>query len=781
MAILGKDKGSQKKLDSAMLAINSMLNEIYSNKSSDEYKMKGDITKSPSYSKIEEKVVDLKTLKGYSQVDAADIAKMFNTLHRPIFKTMVKEYIMEHNDRNTVFTALFTVGYRLLVGELTRVFASTVATDKGVVYKPDKVSRKSDATAMIKLYNDQLEAKIDKYIKDAKTYPQEAPVNESMLIMAVDAMYQEEYIQEMTKREKEVIKGTVLGTILLPVSVGLMFSAGGIPFTLLHLIMTAGLGAVAGGRGQKQKHKNIDKRDVEIVDDIKNIIEFLRQRASSDAESDMKEFKKRVKNLRSNCSDSKLVVEKEKRQFYADMNEACNAVLKDLRKDASNEEVMSNFLEKMVALYEVITGEKLGDYSGRTVQESAIEGEFIQEFTLIELILTCAAIGVGSSLISGAIRRHKDKKAVKNQEHEKEMYERLKNVTKLIESTKDFAVMKPDWSYDEPDDDGMSDTFHDWFEDQNDFKYHCDRIVDELGKLGEVLTFCKEKKTALYLILPQETKDYTEFIWEMIDPFTLMSIDYDKQKFYTAEDIEPVKKACEEFETKTREFMEKVKGAFQDIVKEAAENLAGDDDDAEPITEEDNDVTTDVDVDASGDDDTVQEGMLGTIASGMSEGTKTLTSIAGSLTIIATSVAIIAGLFKGINSFFKGINPVADVNALFMNSYESKIDKLASVSKLYDETKKAYEEYMKIPAAQRNKKVESKYVKNMEKYNISMQNLAAQIEHYNQRAKKESADVVNNIETRLPNGDVKPAEKKVPAPNAESKPDAPQQDDDFQF
>ena len=88
---------------------------------------------------------------------------------------------------------------------------------------------------------------------------------------------------------------------------------------------------------------------------------------------------------------------------------------------------------------------------------------------------------------------------------------------------------------------------------------------------------------------------------------------------------------------------------------------------------------------------------------------------------------------------------------------------------------------MKIPAAQRNKKVESKYVKNMERYNISMQNLAAQIEHNNQRAKKESADVVNNIETRLLNGDVKPAEKKVPAPNAESKPDASQQHDDFQF
>ena len=41
------------------------IQSIYKNKSSDEYKMCGDITKSPEYDRIKKMIDDLKTLKHY--------------------------------------------------------------------------------------------------------------------------------------------------------------------------------------------------------------------------------------------------------------------------------------------------------------------------------------------------------------------------------------------------------------------------------------------------------------------------------------------------------------------------------------------------------------------------------------------------------------------------------------------------------------------------------------------------------------------------------------------
>lgn len=416
MIFESKKKKSRKQLDSAMLAINSMLRDIYTNKSSDEYKMKGDITKSPSYSRIEEMVADLKTLKGFDKKDADDITQLFNTLHRPVFKVMVKEYIMEQNDKNTLFTATFTVGYRLLVGELTRIYASTEATDKGIVYKPDKVSRRSEATAMIRIYNQNLEATLNKYVQDMKKYPNESPTNESYYAMIIDQMIQE-------------------GT---------------------------------------------------------------------------------------------------------------NSIARDKVMD----------------------------------------------------------------------------------------------------------IPEPDQS---------------------------------------------DKST----VGPVE------------------------------EEADPV------------------------------------DDNETPETDGGSDDTTTIQ-EAGG----FEKGLSAT-AKGLAEVTGKLALYGTDIGIIATSVGIIAGLFAGVNALFKGFNPISQINYMFMNSYEKKIDKLASVSKLYDETKKAYEEYIKDP--NHKKKVESKYIKNMKKYNITMQNLTAEIEHYNQRAQKESADTVNAIEQKLPSLNA--------SDNSSDKKDDnnTNNDDDFQF
>jgi hypothetical protein len=63
---------------------------------------------------------------------------------------------------------------------------------------------------------------------------------------------------------------------------------------------------------------------------------------------------------------------------------------------------------------------------------------------------------------------------------------------------------------------------------------------------------------------------------------------------------------------------------------------------------------------------------------------------------------------------------------------------------MYNATKKAYDEYVKIPEAQRKKKIESRYIKDLDKYNIKMKNLKAQIDHYDSRSFEEMKDSSKN-------------------------------------
>ena len=177
MALI-KNKSAEKE-SAIMEHMNHALVEIYKNKSADEYKMHGDISLSSEYSTIERMVSDLKILKGFSSSEADDIKMLFLTLHRPIFKKMVSEYLASPNERNQTFTTVFTVGYRLLVGELSRIFASTEATDKGIAYKPDKISRKENATWLIKHFNKSLEQKIDTYIRSHAD--KQKPVQEALV------------------------------------------------------------------------------------------------------------------------------------------------------------------------------------------------------------------------------------------------------------------------------------------------------------------------------------------------------------------------------------------------------------------------------------------------------------------------------------------------------------------------------------------------------------------------------------------------------------------------
>lgn len=160
------NKQNQERLEVSVEKASKTMKRIYGNKNSDEYKMHGDITKSQIYSTMEKLINDLPTLKGFPSSEAKDIKTMFMTLHRPIWKKMVTSYMAKPDERNTLYTMYFTLGYRTLRGELARIFASTEATEKGIVYKQDKIGRKEWITRYIRFYNDKLETLIEKAISE---------------------------------------------------------------------------------------------------------------------------------------------------------------------------------------------------------------------------------------------------------------------------------------------------------------------------------------------------------------------------------------------------------------------------------------------------------------------------------------------------------------------------------------------------------------------------------------------------------------------------------------
>lgn len=161
--ISGKDRTQYQ---SSVESMYKNINQIYSNKSGDEYKMAGDISRSPVYNKMQRMISDLRLLKGLSGLDIDDIKKMFDKLHRPIFKTTVTRFIKKKDDSDIVAVVLFTLGYRVLVSELGRIYASTEATKKGFVYKPDKISRKNSMNKFIRIFNDKLDMELNKFVRN---------------------------------------------------------------------------------------------------------------------------------------------------------------------------------------------------------------------------------------------------------------------------------------------------------------------------------------------------------------------------------------------------------------------------------------------------------------------------------------------------------------------------------------------------------------------------------------------------------------------------------------
>lgn len=217
MGIVNKNKTTNQATEQTMVAmIMDALKSIYANRSSDEYKSHGDITLTSEYKSAEKMVGDLATIHGYPKTAVGDLKTLFLTLHRPIWKNMVSEYINEPNERNSVFTAVYTVGYRVLIGELSRVYSSTVATAKGISYKPDKVSKQNDMTSFIRSFNASLEERINGYLKSSEATK---PIQESAQELIDAGVKVFDAVNKGIKKATEVItklvhKREMVGSIL---------------------------------------------------------------------------------------------------------------------------------------------------------------------------------------------------------------------------------------------------------------------------------------------------------------------------------------------------------------------------------------------------------------------------------------------------------------------------------------------------------------------------------------------------------------------------------------
>lgn len=124
-----------------------------------------------------------------------------------------------------------------------------------------------------------------------------------------------------------------------------------------------------------------------------------------------------------------------------------------------------------------------------------------------------------------------------------------------------------------------------------------------------------------------------------------------------------------------------------------------------------------------------------------------VTQEAAALSVITgavdTVVGVVEGVFGILNGLFRtaaSLNPVSLISACLSRSYDKKVEQYEKISKEYEAAKKAYDEYKKIPASKRKERIESNYVKMIEKYNIKMKNLKAKIDHYDTRSAKGSED-----------------------------------------
>lgn len=583
---------NRKELDERLARVAQLLHDTYKNKSSEEYKMKGDITKSSYYSNIEKCIADLSTLRGFAKPDASDLNQLFNTLHRPIFKNMVREYMNEPNEKNTVFCALFTLGFRLLIGELSRIYTSVEATPKGLEYKPNKISRKNDISKIISIYKGDLEAKINAEIH--ATSKAKTRIEESYIEGIIEQIYIEESLDEVFG-DTVYNEAAKIDKDLARKAVGMLV------------------------RDPKIAHVNLD--DVDDASDDKDGVSPVKEASAIDDLSDEEWSKRGMISAR----------------------HARNQAIKRGINPFKDPEWK----------------EKLGGVS--PVKEGEISTAVDPSYGTTDTDVDTS--DGGNSVDSVEEARFGRFSEIPGDSHD--MDTRNERNLPPVFQRPNVNEQKPMPKLKDPD--------------QSDAIDLSDIFPSKPGEKPRTLSVRQDGKGGLIF-------------------------------------------NDESFQEGVIDSMENVSGKISDVADKVGPKIAG---------------------------------------------------IAAWAAPIAAGLDILSGIFRKITGFLVGKNPVAELNFYFTNKYEKIVEKFNAVSANYFATKEAYEEYMKIPEGQRRRKVESKYIQNMEKYNIKMKNLEAQIEHFNSRSKDDVSKPVPKPEpTSAPSTPDK-------SDNGDS--DKPKNDDDFDF
>lgn len=185
------------------------LKRIYNNKSSDEYKMKGDIKRHPIYDVLSKDISSLAVdVKDAPTKTITGVKDMFASLHKPIFKKMVSEYMAKPNEKNVVYTACFTIGYRFMMSTIMYIQSNIKATENGLVFT------KSDSrTNDLKIY--------EFVVKNGKDFDK----------------YAEKAYQEATKKVKaDKPKVATESALVQEASIGVVSAAANVVVTLVETV-----------------------------------------------------------------------------------------------------------------------------------------------------------------------------------------------------------------------------------------------------------------------------------------------------------------------------------------------------------------------------------------------------------------------------------------------------------------------------------------------------------------------------------------------------------------
>lgn len=652
----GKEELQMNDLQAMSAALINRIREIYQNKSSDEYKCAGDITKSDQYDKMKELVTGLYDLKGYKKSDADVMQEAFDTLHLPIFRKMVTEFMNEPNDRNTIYTALYTVGFRTLLGELARTYACSVATDKGIEYDESKIDPNITMISFLRAYNrKKFEESIEKGLKDMK----KTPVTESYKFTSIDSYYSEydadgfpigdelvnessltyfdlvfgDIVQESVKDELKKVAATIAaGTIIVGAAGG---TKAAIDSNKMYKGIDSSYSQTVDPKSPQAPKEKIDTIDGNVK--IKHI---------SDDEYQMTWY---IGGTPSYMGIRRIRFRLPmKYHHYAAEFEAI-----PVQKGQGNK--FDDALKKLKRGDKVVVTFKLNNVEDRDKKVETVVKIGSEEF-----VWYYDSYGYHYMQL-------------------KETFDQT--VMDLIQGFKKEIANDVDY-YTEESANIVSDDTLDALFTGADFTQESTTDVVEGAATEEVETVLEAVDVEEALIKEGPTQGTQKDLERL-------------EKILLENDAKHLQEIIEKTEDKKRKSLLTKLLKLKESLKPEKEKH---------VTES-----------------YVQEGSF-------------------AKAIENTIVKAVTGLvntFKITLTNFKELNPISMISSLLTRSYDRKVKKFEDAAEMYIETKKAYEDFMKLPAEKRARAVEHQYKKNIEKYNAKMQDAYAEIAHYDQRSQDE--------------------------------------------